>query len=451
MISRTPIALAAVVVAVLAAPGCKKSGDKPGEPAKTGDTAKAGEGSGSAKAGEGAAPAKAAGVDLEVTHWWTSGGEAAAVAELAKAFNATGNKWVDGAIAGSGDVARPVMISRITGGDPMGATQFNHGRQAEELIQAGVMRDLTDIATKEHWKELIRPSSLLDSCTVNGKIYCAPVNIHSQQWLWVSNKAFKDAGVAIPTNWNEFVAAAPALEKAGKVPLAQGRQSWQLTLTFQVLLATIAGPDAYKKVFGAKDKAFAAGPEITKVFQAAEQARKLSAKSTVQEWNQATAMVIKGDAGGQIMGDWARGEFQVAGQTAGKDYSCLPGLGVNEVLQTGGDAFYFPKLKDEAKSKAQETLASVLLSKETQVAFNLKKGSLPVRGDVDLNSADECMKKGLAILAKGPTAIIPAPDQLMTADSNTQINDLFAEFFAKPEMTVKDAQKRFVALIASAK
>lgn len=453
MISRTPIALAAVVVVVLAAPGCKKTGDKPGEPAKAGDTAKAGEGSGSgsAKAGEGAAPAKAAGVDLEVTHWWTSGGEAAAVAELAKAFNATGNKWVDGAIAGSGDVARPVMISRITGGDPMGATQFNHGRQAEELIQAGVMRDLTDIATKEHWKELIRPSSLLDSCTVNGKIYCAPVNIHSQQWLWLSNKAFKDAGVAVPTNWNEFVAAAPALEKAGKVPLAQGRQSWQLTLTFQVLLATIAGPDAYKKVFGAKDKAFAAGPEITKVFQAAEQARKLSAKSTVQEWNQATAMVIKGDAGGQIMGDWARGEFQVAGQTAGKDYSCLPGLGVNEVLQTGGDAFYFPKLKDEAKSKAQETLASVLLSKETQVAFNLKKGSLPVRGDVDLNSADECMKKGLAILAKGPTAIIPAPDQLMTADSNTQINDLFAEFFAKPEMTVKDAQKRFVALIASAK
>lgn len=29
--------------------------------------------------------------DLEVTHWWTSGGEAAAVAEFAKAFDATGN------------------------------------------------------------------------------------------------------------------------------------------------------------------------------------------------------------------------------------------------------------------------------------------------------------------------------------------------------------------------
>jgi hypothetical protein len=43
--------------------------------------------------------------NLEVMHWWTSGGEAAAVAEFAKAFDATGNTWVDGAIAGSGDVA----------------------------------------------------------------------------------------------------------------------------------------------------------------------------------------------------------------------------------------------------------------------------------------------------------------------------------------------------------
>ena len=54
-------------------------------------------------------PATIAGAtDLEVTHWWTSGGEAAAVGELAKAFDATGNKWVDGAIAGSGGTARPI-------------------------------------------------------------------------------------------------------------------------------------------------------------------------------------------------------------------------------------------------------------------------------------------------------------------------------------------------------
>lgn len=386
--------------------------------------------------------------DLEVTHWWTSGGEAAAVAEFAKAFDATGNHWVDGAIAGAGSTARPIMISRITGGDPMGATQFNHGRQAEELVQAGLMRDLTDVATAEHWKDIVRPSSLLDSCTIDGKIYCVPVNIHSWQWLWLSNKAFTDAGVPVPKNWDEFVAAAPALQKAGKIPLALGGQPWQSSGTFDVLLLAIAGKDTFLKVFHDKDAEVAAGPEIAKVFKAADDARKMAKGSNVQDWNQATNLVITGKAGGQIMGDWAQGEFQVAGQVAGKDYTCLPGLGVTDIIATGGDAFYFPLLKDPEKAKAQEALASTLLDPKTQVAFNLKKGSLPVRGDVDLAAANDCMKKGLDILAKGN--VVSWTDQLLSADSQNQKNDLFSEFFANPSMTPEDAQKRFADIIASA-
>lgn len=386
--------------------------------------------------------------DLEVTHWWTSGGEAAAVAEFAKAFEATGNKWVDGAIGGGGSTARPVMISRITGGSPMGATQFNTGRQAEELVEAGLLRDFTDLAEKENWKDVIRPASLLEGCTVDGKVYCVPVNIHSWQWLWLSNKAFEDAGVPVPTNWDEFVAAGPALEKAGKIPLAIGGQSWQTTGTFNVLIPAIAGKDVFLKVYQDHDAEVAAGPEIAKVFQAADDARKLSAKSNVQDWNQATNLVITGQAGGQIMGDWAQGEFQVAGQVAGQDYTCLPGLGVNELISTGGDSFYFPKLDDADKTAAQEQLASTMLSPQTQVAFNLKKGSVPVRGDVDVSAANDCMKKGLEILAKGN--IIPDTNQLNTEDTNNQLNDLFVEFFKTPSMTAEEAQKRYAAIIASA-
>jgi len=392
--------------------------------------------------------APAAATDLEVTHWWTSGGEAAAVAEFAKAFDATGNKWIDGAIAGGGNTARPVMVSRITGGSPMGAFQFNTGRQAEELIEAGLLRDLTDIATKEKWAEVIRPKSLLEGCTVDGKVYCVVVNIHSWQWLWLSNKAFADAGVPVPKNWDEFVAAAPALEKAGKIPLAIGGQPWQTTGAFNVLIPAIAGKDVFLKVYQDHDAEAAAGPEIAKVFKAADDARKMSAKSNVQDWNQATNLVITGQAGGQIMGDWAQGEFQVAGQVAGKDYTCLPGLGVNELISTGGDSFYFPKLDDADKTAAQEVLASTMLSPATQVAFNLKKGSVPVRGDVDVSAANDCMKKGLEILAAGN--IIPDTNQLNTEDTNNQLNDLFVEFFKTPTLTPEDAQKRFAEIIGNA-
>jgi glucose/mannose transport system substrate-binding protein len=392
-----------------------------------------------------AAPAFA--TDLEVAHWWTSGGESAAVAEFAKAFDATGNKWIDAAIGG-GNTARPIMVSRITGGDPMGAFQFNHGRQAEELVAEGLMLDLTELATQEKWTEIIRPKSLLDSCTLDGKIYCAPINIHSWQWLWLSNKAFEDAGVPVPKNWDEFVAAAPALEKAGKIPLAVGGQPWQNSGAFNVLIPAIAGKDVFLKVYKDKDEAVAAGPEIAKVFKAADDARKMAAKSNVQDWNQATNLVITGQAGGQIMGDWAQGEFQVAGQVAGKDYTCLPGLGVNELISTDGDAFYFPKLDDPEKTKAQLVLASTMLNPKTQVAFNLKKGSVPVRADVDLNAANDCMKKGLDILAKGN--VIPAVNQLNTEDTNNQLNDLFVEFFKTPSLTPEEAQKRYAEIIAAA-
>lgn len=393
-----------------------------------------------------AAPAVA--TDLEVTHWWTSGGESAAVAEFAKAFDATGNKWVDGAIAGSGDTARPIMISRITGGDPMGATQFNHGRQAEELVQEGLMRDLTDLATKESWAKLINPPTLLENCTLDGKIYCVPVNIHSWQWIWLSNKAFEDAGVPVPKTWDEFVAAAPALEKAGKVPMAMGKQAWQQSGAFNVLMAAIVGPETFLKVYKDKDETVAGGPEIAKVFKAADDARKMSEKSNVQNWNEATAMVINGQAGGQIMGDWAQGEFQVANQVAGKDYTCLPGLGLNAVIATGGDAFYFPKVDNAEISAAQETLAHVMLSPETQVAFNLKKGSLPIRGDVDLATANDCMRKGLEIVAQGNA--LTSTDQLLSPDSQSQKQDLMTEFFSSTSLTPEAAQERFAEIISSA-
>ena len=174
----------------------------------------------------------ASAVELEVTHWWTSGGEAAAVAEFAEAFNNTEHTWVDGAIAGSGGTARPIIISRILGGDPMGATQLNHGRQAEELIEAGLLLDLTDVAEEQGWKDIVNPSGLLDACTLDGRIYCAPVNIHSWQWIWLSHDAFETAGVDVPTNWDEFVAARGALEEAGLIPLAMGQQGWQQSGAF---------------------------------------------------------------------------------------------------------------------------------------------------------------------------------------------------------------------------
>ena len=389
----------------------------------------------------------ASAVELEVTHWWTSGGEAAAVPKFAEAWNATGNTWLDGAIAGSGGTARPIIISRILGGDPMAATQLNHGRQAEELIEAGLMLDLTDVAEAGGWRDIVNPSSLLDSCTLDGRIYCVPVNIHSAQWIWLSHDAFEKAGLDVPTDWFEFAAAAPALEEAGVIPLAMGQQGWQQSIAFGALQLAVAGMDAWRAVNVDQDADVAAGPVYAKVFEAAAAAREFARDSDVQDWNMATNMVITGQAGGQIMGDWAQGEFSVAGSVEGQDYSCLPGLGLNPVLDTGGDAFYFPVNDDPDITAAQKELAALLISPEVQVSFNLAKGSLPVRGDIDMSAANGCMQKGLEILANG--GILPSGDMNFSADTSTQIEDLMAQFWSG-DMPADEAQAKYAEIIANA-
>ena len=79
-----------------------------------------------------AAPPKA-----EVIHWWTSGGESAAVKELAKAYAATGGIWVDTAIS-LGEQARSVAINRIVGGNPPTAAQFNTSKQFLDVVDQGL-------------------------------------------------------------------------------------------------------------------------------------------------------------------------------------------------------------------------------------------------------------------------------------------------------------------------
>ncbi len=90
------------------------------------------------------------------------------------------------------------------------------------------------------------------------------------------------------------------------------------------------------------------------------------------------------------MGDWAQGEFSVAEVKLQDKTIAVSRLRRKPTFSTGGDAFLFPcPESDEAQIAAQSELAALLEASETQVAFNLKKRSLPVRGDIDMSSAND--------------------------------------------------------------
>ncbi len=73
----------------------------------------------------------------------------------------------------------------------MGATQLNHGRQAEELIEAGLMLDLTDAGRGRGLARHRQPALAARQLHVDGRIYCVPVNIHSWQWIWLSQQGLR--------------------------------------------------------------------------------------------------------------------------------------------------------------------------------------------------------------------------------------------------------------------
>ncbi|GLQ09863.1 ABC transporter substrate-binding protein [Devosia yakushimensis] len=390
--------------------------------------------------------------ELEVTHWWTSGGESAAVAEFARLFDATGNKWVDSALAGSGTGANPVIISRILGGNPMGATQMNTGRDAEELIKAGLIRDLTPIAQEEGWADFFADQKLLDACTYDGKIYCVPINIHSWHWLWLSDTAYKNAGLETPKDWNEYVASFPALREKGIIPfgLAAG---WPLNGIPGVLLADVGGADLYLKVNQDHDAEAVRSPEFRKVAEAWAAVRDVvDPAEVVPQFADVANQLIAGEAAGNIHGDWIQGEFALAGAVPGTDYECLPGLGLSNRIEGGGDAFYFPQLPEGTAQDvldAQVTLAKLLVSPEAQVAFNLKKGSMPIRTDIDMSSANDCMKKAIDIL-KGPDGLLPGGETLNSSDTQAQLDDLNQEFFADKSYPIDDYIEAYAQIIESA-
>ncbi len=254
-----------------------------------------------------AAPAHAASVAAgpraEVIHWWTSGGESAAVKQVAQAYRDAGGVWIDTAIAG-GDQSRAVTINRIVGGNPPTAAQFNTSKQFLDVIEAGMLNNVDGVARAQNWDQML-PTPIIDVIKVQGHYYAVPLNIHMQTWFWYSKAAFKKAGIAKePGSMSEFFDALDRLKAAGIIPLAHGGQSWQETVLFSAILANMGGKELYLKAIRDRDQATLLSPQFRQVLLAFKRLKNyVDAGSPGRNWNDATALVISGKAGFQVMGD----------------------------------------------------------------------------------------------------------------------------------------------------
>lgn len=340
---------------------------------------------------------------VEVLHWWTSGGEAAAVGVLKDDLQKQGVAWQDMPVAGGGgEAANTALKARVTSGNPPTAAQLL-GMAVNEWSQEGLLGDLSEVAAKEGWDKVV-PDAIKAFAVHDGKWEAVPVNIHRPNWLWINAKVFADNGLTPPKTWDEFNAVADKLREKGIVPLAHGGQPWQDTTVFDDVVLGIGGPDFYKKAILELDETALKSDTMVKVF---DQMRKIRGyvdpNFSGRDWNLATAMVLKGEAGMQLMGDWAKGEIVKANLKPGVDILCVAAPGTEGAFLFNTDFFaMFPVGED--KVAGQHKLAASVMSPAFQEAFNLVKGSIPARTDVSGDKFDACAQKSMADLKAAQAA-----------------------------------------------
>jgi glucose/mannose transport system substrate-binding protein len=338
-----------------------------------------------------------------------------------------------------------VLKSRVVSGNAPAAAQIK-GPSLQEWAAEGVLAPIDDVAKAENWDNLL-PKVVSDVMKHKGSYIAVPVNVHRVNWLWANPEVFKKAGAKVPTNWDEFFVAAEALKKAGVIPVAHGGQNWQDFTTFESVALGVGGADFYKKALVQLDQGTLKGATMTKVLETFRKVKSYTDRNAPgRDWNLATAMVIKGEAGMQLMGDWAKGEFIAAGKVPGKDFVCAAAPGTAKSFTFNVDSFAMFKLKNEANTKAQKDLAAAVMSPQFQEVFNLNKGSIPVRLNMDLAKFDDCAKlsaKDFVDTAKGGS-LVPSVAHGMAVPSAAAgaIQDAVSQFWNDDKLTVAAAQDR---------
>jgi glucose/mannose transport system substrate-binding protein len=390
--------------------------------------------------------------EVEVLHWWTSGGEAKSVAELKKILETKGHKWKDFAVAGGGgENAMTVLKSRVVSGKPPTAAQVK-GPSIQEWGREGVLTNLDDVAKSANWDGLL-PAVVSNVMKYQGHYVAVPVNVHRVNWMWANPEVFKKAGAKIPTTWEEFAVAADKIQKAGFIAVAHGGQPWQDATVFESVALGVGGADWYNRAFVNLDASALNSPTMEKSFATLRTVQKAVDKDAAnRDWNLATAMVINGKAAMQFMGDWAKGEFTAAGKSPGKDYICMPAPGSKGAFTFNIDSFIMFEQKSADAKEAQSALASSIMEPQFQEVFNLNKGSIPARTGMSMNKFDQCAKDSSAEFESSAKSkkLVPswAHGMAMPASVQGAMFDVVTQFM-NSNMTPKAAAEKMAAATKS--
>ena len=294
--------------------------------------------------------------EVEVLHWWTSGGEADGARRAEEESRDAGRDL-------EGHAGR--RRRRRAGDD--GAARPRHGRQSADrradarlrhhrLGEAGRASAIwTRSPTRKAGTRSFRPPCRISpSMTASGSprrststrpTGCGPTRRPST--LPAARR---------PRRWDELIAVLDKMKANGITPLAHGGQPWQDATIFDARRAVDRRPTSTRSV---DDRSRPGGARLRQDEGGLRPHGEARAPMSTTTSPAATgtsppAMVIEGKAGIQIMGDWAKGEFLKAGKKPGNDFVCIRFPGTQGAVTFNSDQFMMFKVGDDKKDCAAQ-------------------------------------------------------------------------------------------------
>ena len=322
---------------------------------------------------------------VEVFTWWASGSEKVGLDALVEVFNEQypDIEFINASVAGgAGSNAKAALASRLEADDPPDTFQAHAGAELSDYIAAGQLQDLSSFYDDEGLTDVF-PESLIERLTVDGAIYSVPSNIHRANVVWVNTEVVKGAGLdptKAPADMDAWIDDLQTLKDSGvESPLSLGTEWTQMQLLENVLLADL-GAEGYSGLWNG-DTAWDSEEVKTAVNHYGELLGFVNSDFAGLEWDAATQILIDGNAGYNLMGDWAEAAFAQAGQTYGTEYTTWPTPGTDGVFDFLADSFTLTV--GAPHEEATKDWLTTISSAEGQKAFNLAKGSIPARTDAD--------------------------------------------------------------------
>ena len=377
--------------------------------------------------------------DLVIYHSWSAPPEIAALNVIKSGLEAKGHTWTD--IAIPHDTGSNVnLMSLITGGQPPNVFMESNPGVYRDIAGMGMGFPLTQWFNEQGIIDKL-PAAVAASISVDGEIVKVPQALHIDGMVYYNMEVAKAAGVD-PASWDSLdamFADFPKIREAGYAPIAVGSQPFQVGYLTHALVAAIAGPEIYNRLYGEEvdptaldDPAFAKTLETLRLF-----ANEAGPEAQNRPWNETTNEVITGKALMQIHGDWMKGEWLGAKKVAGTDFGCIEIPGAQAVVVTVDAWGLLGGTADDVKT-AELDFAAEVLDPAEQAKFAAAKGSTPVRLDAPAESLDACSTEVLNIL-QDPASQVQNPHNTADADWQDSIWNVVFNFWSDPDMSVEDA------------